>query len=652
MNCELNKTGCACENSSIQSRLGITRNLSKLSVCDWLHDLPMVKEIDIVEIRFKNTRKEYFHNVNNLELEVGEIVAVEASPGHDVGIVSLRGELVKNQLRKQNISLKSEFKKIYRKVKPADLEKWEEVIALEHAVMIEARQIALDLALDMKIGDVEFQGDKTKAIFYYIADERVDFRQLIKVLAERFKIRVEMKQIGARQEAGRIGGLASCGRELCCSTWMSNFVSVTTNSARYQELSLNPQKLAGQCGKLKCCLNFELESYLDAQKDFPDKEIPLRTEKGLLYHQKTDVFKKIMWYSSSKESALNSVPIAVNIVSEIIEQNKKGIDVPEITADMEEKDLQVIGYTNVVGQESLTRFDEKRKTRKRRKLNTERPLNLDIDDNLSRENQRNNFEPVKSDNKDFRQNRERQAFIGRKDQRNNSLETERNQNFVQNKANDKVQDNLSMVRNNKPQNNRPPENQRSERYEKQNNQRNNDRNNPRNLNQNPKQNLNQNQNQNLNQNPRQNLNQNPRQNSNQNQNPNLNQNPQQNPNQGRRDNDNQRRNKKPESNRPLKPQINEPLDENFDDIRNSLLGKKPKIANNEPNNEQQNVVENNPNTSQENQNNDKPRNNPNKKPFDNRNSKGRANNNFNENEQNIQRNDKKIFKNRQSNRRK
>jgi len=492
MSCEHNKNGCSCDNSAIQSKLGSSRNLSKLTVCNWLSDLPAVgKEIDIVEVQFKNTRKEYFQNINNLSLEVGDIVAVEASPGHDVGIVSLTGELIKNQLKKHNIPLTSEFKKIYRKVKPADLEKWEEVIALEHAVMIEARQMALEINLDMKIGDVEFQGDKTKAIFYYIADERIDFRQLIKVLAERFKIRVEMKQIGARQEAGRIGGIASCGRELCCSTWMTNFVSVTTNSARFQELSLNPQKLAGQCGKLKCCLNFELETYLDAQKDFPDKEIPLRTEKGLLYHQKTDVFKGIMWYSANKDSALNSIPVPIHTVIEIIEQNKKGIEVPELSADVEENDVTAIGYTNVVGQESLTRFDDKRKTKKRRREPNEQPRNPDEPqrnpqklgrrDNSGenqrpmRENQRNPQRPIEAvENPQL----DAQRGVQKQNMRENMPENQRNQ---QNQRNE----NQRNVPRNQKENPREqqrdnlPENQRNQQNERNENQRNAQRTNPR-----------------------------------------------------------------------------------------------------------------------------------------------------------------------------
>ena len=250
-----------------------------MSVFDWLRDIPHgISEEDLVEVRFKNTRKSYYRNVNSLNLRPGDMVAVEASPGHDIGMVSLTGPLVLNQLRKYRINPEEyEFRKVYRKAKLADLEKWKEAIGLEHHTMLRARKITQMLKLDMKVGDVEFQGDKTKAIFYYIADDRVDFRELIKYMADEFKIRVEMRQIGARQEAGRIGGIGSCGRQLCCSTWLTSFITVTTTVARNQELSFNPQKLAGQCGKLKCCLNYEVDAYLDAQKDFPSSEIILET---------------------------------------------------------------------------------------------------------------------------------------------------------------------------------------------------------------------------------------------------------------------------------------------------------------------------------------------------------------------------------------
>jgi cell fate regulator YaaT (PSP1 superfamily) len=343
---------------------------SKLETFDWLKSIPEVKrKTDIVEVRFKNTRKEFFVNTNSLRLNKGDIVAVEASPGHDIGIVSLTGELVYLQMKKQGVKPEEqEFKKIYRKAKTADLEKWYEAVMLEHTTMLKARKIASDLNLDMKIGDVEYQGDRTKAIFYYIADERVDFRELIKVLADTFKIRIEMRQIGARQEAGRIGGIGPCGRELCCSTWITNFVSVTTNAARYQELSLNPQKLAGQCGKLKCCLNYELDCYIDAQKDFPSTDIVLETDKGNAYHNKTDIFRRIMWYSFDRDNIVNITPVPVDRVKEIIQLNQKG-QKADTLIDITVIDDGGLDFKNVVGQESLTRFDEKKGKRRKRKSN-------------------------------------------------------------------------------------------------------------------------------------------------------------------------------------------------------------------------------------------------------------------------------------------
>lgn len=340
----------------------------KLPTFDWLKNIPQgYLPLDLVEVRFKNTRKGFFNNVNKLRLHKGDVVAVEASPGHDIGIVSLTGELVFEQIRRHDIDPeKIVFKKVYRKAKPADVEKWEEARSAEHATMLKARKIATDLNLNMKIGDVEYQGDNTKAIFYYIADERVDFRELIKILASTFKIRIEMRQIGARQEAGRIGGIGPCGRELCCTTWLRKFTSVTTNSARYQDLSLNPQKLAGQCGKLKCCLNYELDCYIDAQKDFPDPGIPLETLEGTAFHQKTDIFSRKMWYSFNQNSAINSFPVSIEMVRKIIEQNKKGIKPKSIIRIESEEREQEPGFENVVGQESITRFDHKHKKRKKR----------------------------------------------------------------------------------------------------------------------------------------------------------------------------------------------------------------------------------------------------------------------------------------------
>lgn len=351
---------------------------NKLNIFNWLEELPYLHDANnYVEVRFKNTRKGFFLNTNKLQLKIGDIVAVEASPGHDIGIVSLTGELVNNQLKKYNIKInETELKKVYRKVKSADIDKWHEAISLEHTTMIKARQIANDLKLDMKIGDVEYQGDKTKAIFYYIADERVDFRQLIKILAETFRIRIEMKQIGARQEAGRIGGIGSCGRELCCSTWISNFVSVTTNAARYQEVSLNPQKLAGQCSKLKCCLNYELECYLDAQEDFPPKEVNLETRDGTAYYQKTDIYRRLMWYSYAPASAINLTAVPVERVKEIIDINKKGEKVSKLVEVSESVQLtskKAIEYKNDVGTESLERFDNKKEQRNKKRRKKKNP---------------------------------------------------------------------------------------------------------------------------------------------------------------------------------------------------------------------------------------------------------------------------------------
>ncbi len=344
---------------------------NKLNTYDYLSDIPeMYQECDIVEVRFKNTRKGYYRNVNDIKLKKGDVIAVEASPGHDIGIVSLVGSLVRLQLMRNNIPLEgTEFRKIYRKAKPADIDKWNESIALEFTTMIKSRKIALDLKLEMKIGDVEYQGDGTKAIFYYIADDRVDFRELIKVLADQLKVRIEMKQIGARQEAGRIGGIGSCGRELCCSTWITSFISVTTNAARYQEVSLNPQKLAGQCGKLKCCLNYELASYLDAQKNFPDTSIPLETEQGMVYHQKTDVFKGLMWYSSRKDLPAEIVCLSVDQVKDIIAKNRKGEKVKKLESIQDINIAPIIDYQykNAVDEKILTRFEDKPSNKPRKK---------------------------------------------------------------------------------------------------------------------------------------------------------------------------------------------------------------------------------------------------------------------------------------------
>ena len=347
----------------------------KLPVVDWLCDLPETRlDTELVEVQFKNTRKGYFLNNTHLPLEKGDQVAVEATPGHDIGEVTLVGRLVLNQIKKNRINMERyEVKRVYRKVRPVDMEKYEEAKSKEHTTMIRARKIAEEMKLNMKIGDVEYQGDGSKAIFYYIADERVDFRQLIKVFAEVFRVRIEMKQIGARQEAGRIGGIGPCGRELCCATWVSNFVSVSTVAARYQDLSTNPLKLAGQCAKIKCCVNYEADMYVDAQRDFPSKEVTLETMDGTFYHMKTDVFKRLMTYSSDARMAANVTVISVDRAKEIIAMNKRG-EKPETLLVITEARSQQPEYQNVVGQDSLTRFDQakrknKRKNNKRRNNN-------------------------------------------------------------------------------------------------------------------------------------------------------------------------------------------------------------------------------------------------------------------------------------------
>ncbi len=344
-----------------------TGGCNKLNVFDWLANMELPggqAPFDIIEVRFKNSRKEFFRNVNNLQINTGEAVAVEASPGHDMGTVSMSGELVRLQLKKKGQDPASaEIKKLYRKARQSDIDKWKEAQSLESNTMYKARTIAVRLGLHMKISDVEYQGDKTKAIFYYTAEERVDFRELIKILAEEFKVRIEMKQIGARQEASRLGGIGSCGRELCCSTWLTDFRSVTTGAARYQQLSLNPLKLAGQCGKLKCCLNYELDSYLDALKDFPETETKLETLRGIPFHQKTDIFRRLIYYSYRDEPDV-FIAVPVTRVKEIIAMNKEGQKPDTLVIFKEPAFVQKEpDFENVVGQDSLTRFDKKKGNR-------------------------------------------------------------------------------------------------------------------------------------------------------------------------------------------------------------------------------------------------------------------------------------------------
>lgn len=354
--------GCQFCNCSDEPTAHACEGCYKLHTTDWLEEFPDILPDDIFEVRFKNTRKSYFKNVNSLPLKRGDVVAVEASPGHDIGIISMTGDMVARQMKRVGFNPQNgEFKKIYRKAKPYDIEKWQEAIAMEHMTMIRSRQIASDLNLNMKIGDVEYQGDKIKAIFYYIADERVDFRELIKVFAEQFKVRVEMKQIGARQEAGRIGGLGSCGRELCCASWISSFVSVTTNAARHQEISLNPQKLAGQCSKLKCCLVYELDTYLDARKELPRINQPLQALDGEYFLVKTDILGRTMSFSTTPHAMVGVITLSLERVREILEINKRGKKVDRlIDMSLEVEKPVEIGFVNVIGEESINRFDKKR----------------------------------------------------------------------------------------------------------------------------------------------------------------------------------------------------------------------------------------------------------------------------------------------------
>ncbi len=354
----------------------------KLDTFDWLCDVPGAMEsTDLVEVTFKNTRKGYFRNTNNLLLEKGDWVTVEAMPGHDIGRVSLLGPLVLLQMKKNRVDpSRADIKRIFRKSKQSDLDHFEEVKSYEQDTMIKARKIAEDLNLNMKIGDVEFQGDGNKAIFYYIADERVDFRQLIRVLADTFKVRIEMRQIGARQEAGRIGGIGPCGRPLCCSSWMSNFVSVSTSSARYQDISPNPQKLAGQCAKLKCCMNFEVDTYLEAQKEFPPRDIQLETLDGTYYHFKSDILARTMQYSTAPNMAANLVTLTVDEVKEIIEINKRGEKAePFGSGNKGEHREKTVDYENVVGQDDLTRFDKKKKKKNKNRNKDDRQRNANAE---------------------------------------------------------------------------------------------------------------------------------------------------------------------------------------------------------------------------------------------------------------------------------
>ena len=366
-------------------RCAVGRQDRQLNTYDWLADVPgNAESTDLVEVQFKNTRKGYYHNVNNLDLKKGDVVAVEANPGHDIGVVTLTGRLVKLQIKKANLRSADDIKRIYRIAKPVDFEKWDEAKSREHGTMIQSRQIAKDLGLKMKIGDVEYQGDGNKAIFYYIADERVDFRQLIKVLADTFHVRIEMKQIGARQEAGRIGGTGPCGRELCCATWMKNFVSVGTNAARFQDISLNPQKLAGMCAKLKCCLNYEVDNYVEASKKLPPKDALLQTADGEYHQFKVDILAGLITYSTDKNLASNLETISAERAWEIIKMNKAG-----------EKPLSLIENgkakpapksSDLLAEADLSRFDKAKKKKKNNNRQNNRKRNAQGDNRQQADN--------------------------------------------------------------------------------------------------------------------------------------------------------------------------------------------------------------------------------------------------------------------------
>ena len=419
-NTEKNGIPAGCNNNG---SCGTSDGCNKLSVFDWLGNMNLPEgqnRFDIVEIRFKNSRKEFFRNTNSLNINVGDVIAVESNSGHDIGTVSLTGELVKLQLKKHNVNFDSEeIKKIYRKAKQLDIEKWREAQSLEINTMYRARTIALNLGLQMKLSDVEYQGDKSKAIFYYTADARVDFRELIKLLADEFKVRIEMKQIGARQEASRLGGIGSCGRELCCSSWLTDFRTVSTSAARYQQLSLNPLKLAGQCGKLKCCLNYELDSYLDALKEFPEMDgKKLQTKKGDAFLQKTDIFKRTMWFSYRSDPGV-FIPLDLKTVHSILELNAKG-EMPEALTPSIKVIDKIINtepnFENVVGQDSLTRFDRKGKSNQNFKSNRGKPSRTNTIQNksgkppvqLSNRHQ-NNFNSKRQINNSTEKNKDRSS---------------------------------------------------------------------------------------------------------------------------------------------------------------------------------------------------------------------------------------------------
>ena len=437
------KTGCTrglCHQA-------VGRQDRQLNTYDWLADVPgNIDTTDLVEVQFKHTRKGYYHNVNKLELKKGDVVAVEANPGHDIGVVTLTGRLVKLQVQKAHLKSADDIKRIYRIARPVDMDKFKEAKSREHATMIESRQIAKNLGLKMKIGDVEYQGDCNKAIFYYIADERVDFRQLIKVLADTFHVRIEMKQIGARQEAGRIGGTGPCGRELCCATWMKNFVSVSTNAARYQDISLNPQKLAGMCAKLKCCLNYEVDNYVEASRKMPPKDAVLQTADGEFHQFKVDILAGLITYSSDKNLASNLETITAERAKEIIEMNKQGEKPLSLMENGKMKETSK--SIDLLNESDLSRFDKAKKKKKNKNRNANRPEKGDNrQPNGNRPEKNENRQPNGNNrNRDNRNKGPRQQG-NRPQQGNNNKPKQASNNKPQQGENNKPQ----QGENNKPQ---------------------------------------------------------------------------------------------------------------------------------------------------------------------------------------------------------
>jgi len=416
-------------------RQAIGRQDRQLNTYDWLADVPGNAETtDLVEVQFKHTRKGYYHNVNRLPLKKGDIVAVEASPGHDIGVVTLTGRLATLQLKKANLKSADDIKRVYRLARQVDMDKYHEAKAREHRTMIESREIAKNLGLKMKIGDVEYQGDGNKAIFYYIADERVDFRQLIKDLAATFHVRIEMKQIGARQEAGRIGGTGPCGRELCCATWMKNFVSVSTGAARYQDISLNPQKLAGMCAKLKCCLNYEVDDYIEAGRKLPNRDVVLQTLDADYYLFKSDILAGLLTYSTDKRLAANLETITAERAKEVIEMNRHGEKPESLHGDGHVKEQK--GPVDLLAGDSITRFD---KTKKKKKKSHSKDKNRQ--ENGNRQDDKNRQENGnRQDDKNRQENGNRQDEKNRQENGNRQEDNKNRQDDKrQHEKNDNVQ---------------------------------------------------------------------------------------------------------------------------------------------------------------------------------------------------------------------